>query len=203
MEAAQARQALEAWIAADRPDGEIRVEPPAAIYLPAWSFEMAGLVPWKGLVEDRRNHWVPESGEEIVYHAGVLVPAARRLTPECAQELRAFDLRAAVPFDERYLAAWPAETYAISVGDASLEARRWTYEFEKQSVRGRLLRPVRDLSFQSINITIESFMLVLLPLWIAHYSVDGNSYQIVINGLTGHVRGQHPERQGWLDKWLG
>ena len=67
------------------------------------------------------------------------------MSAECAEELRAFDLKQAVPFDERYLADWPAETYTINVGDASLEARRWTYEFEKNSVRGRFLQSVRDL----------------------------------------------------------
>ena len=86
------------------------------------------------------------------------------------------------------------------MGDASLEARRWTYEFEKQSVRQRMLRRVRDLTFNSLGITIEAFQLVLLPLWLAHYRLGETRYEAVVNGRSAAVRGQRP--QSWLDKLL-
>lgn len=200
----QADLAFRAWLeaqnlpAAAKPT--LQVERPAAIYLPAWSFEMAGQVPWSCLVEERRDHWVTETGSEIVYHSGVLVPASPRLTPECAEELRAFDLKQAVPFTERYLANWPAETYQVAVGDASLEARRWTYEFEKQSVRQRMLRRVRDLTFNSLGITVEAFQLVLLPLWLTHYRLGETRFEAAVNGRSAAVRGQRP--QNWLEKLL-
>jgi predicted RNA-binding Zn-ribbon protein involved in translation (DUF1610 family) len=214
----EAERAFKAWLEEQKllnaaspvraPAGTPRaqVERVAAIYLPAWSFEMAGQVPWSCQVEERRDHWVTETGSEIVYHASVLVPATPRLSPECAAALRAFDLKEAVPFNERYLADWLAETYQISVGDASLEARRWTYEYEKECVRQRMLRRVRDLSFNSLGITIESFQLALLPVWLAHYRLGDKRYEVVVNGCpSGHarggsvaVRGQRP--QNWLDK---
>ena len=198
----QAERTLHGWLEeqklADHP--QMQVECMAAIYLPAWSFEMAGQVPWSCLVEDRRDHWVPETGSEMVYHAGVVVPASSHLSPECAEELRAFDLKQAVPFNERYLADWPAETYQVSVGDASLEARRWTYEFEKQSARQRMLRPVRDLTFNSLGIAVESFQLALLPLWLGHYRLGAERYEVVVNGYDMAVRGQRPPN--WLEKLL-
>ena len=206
----QAEGAFRAWLEEHKLAGAagIQVERMAAIYLPAWSFEMAGQVPWSCLVEERRDHWVTETGSEIVYHASVLVPASTHLSPECAEALRAFDLKQAVPFNDRYLADWPAETYQVSVGDASLEARRWTYEFEKQSARQRMLRPVRDLTFNSLGIAVESFQLALLPLWLAHYRLGGERYEAVVNGRGSvpgvpegaAVRGQRP--QNWLKKLL-
>jgi predicted RNA-binding Zn-ribbon protein involved in translation (DUF1610 family) len=209
VEERQAEQAFRAWFEKMNlpggslpvtPSGGYRVERAAAIYLPAWSFEMAGQVPWSCQVEERRDRWVTETGSEIVYHAGVLVAASPRLSPECAEELRTFDLKQAVPFDERYLADWPAETYQISVGDASLEARRWTYEFEKQSVRQRMLRRVRDLSFHSLGIAIEAFQLVLLPLWLVHYNLNETRFEVVVNGRSAAVRGQRPKN--WLERLL-
>ena len=176
----------------------MQVERGVGIYLPAWSFELAGEVPWSAELQDSRDHWVAQTGSEIVYHPGVLAPAGPRLTPECAAELQGFDIRQAEAFDPRYLADWPAETYTIAVGDASLEARSWTYEFEKQSVRDRFLQPVRNLSFQSTGITIESFQLVLLPLWVSAYLLKDVHYQVVINGYTAAVRGQRP--QNWLER---
>ena len=200
----QAEQAFRAWLETQNlpaaAKATLQLERPAAIYLPAWSFEMAGQVPWSCLVEERRDHWVTETGSEIVYHASVLVPASPRLSPECAEELRAFDLKQAVPFNEPYLANWPAETYQVSVGDASLEARRWTYEFEKQSVRQRMLRRVRDLTFNSLGITVEAFQLVLLPLWLTHYRLGETRFEAAVNGRSAAVRGQRP--QNWLEKLL-
>jgi predicted RNA-binding Zn-ribbon protein involved in translation (DUF1610 family) len=196
----QARQVLKAWFVQQgfQPDLRLQVGRGVGVYLPVWSFEMAGQVPWSCLVEKSRNRWEKESNIEIVYHYSVLVPATTRLKQECIAELKSFDLKQAVTFDERYLADWPAETYQTTVGDASLEARRWTYEFEKKSVRSHLMGAVRDLTFSSLGIAIESFKLVLVPLWITHYHLDQDSYQVVINGQTGAVRGQHP--LNWLEK---
>jgi predicted RNA-binding Zn-ribbon protein involved in translation (DUF1610 family) len=198
----QAQPLLKAWFAKLNLPREAhpQVEHCAGIYLPAWSFEMAGQVPWSCLVEQSRNHWVPESNDEIVYHASVIVPASARLCAECAAGLRDFDLKQALPFDERYLANWPAETYQVNVGDASLEARRWTYEYEKESVRGRMLRPVRDLTFNSLGITIESFKLALLPLWLTHYQLNQERFEVMVNAITGAVTGQHP--LNWLERLL-
>ena len=187
LDAHAAQRALLDWLQKNAPAAE-QIEPPQGIYLPVWSFEMAGIVPWRCLVQKERNRWEPETGQEIVYHAAVGVPASRRLNAACAAELRAFDLRRTEPFAESYLASWPAETYQVSLGDASLEARRWTYEFEQQSVRGRLLHQVRDLSFNSLQITVESFQLVLLPLWLSACQLGGARRPLAINGQNGHVR---------------
>lgn len=202
VEETQANQAFNEWLVKQNLAGgaNLQVERTAAIYLPVWSFEMAGQVPWSCLVEEGRNQWIPENGREIVYHNSVIIPASSRLSPEIAEELRSFDVKEAVPFNERYLADWPAETYQISVGDASLEARRWTYEFEKQSVRQRISRRVRDLTFNSLAITVESFQLALLPLWLAHYRLGGTRFEVVINGRSAAVHGQRP--QNWLEKLL-
>ena len=77
----QADQAFSAWLSEQNLAAGAQVERTAAIYLPAWSFEMAGQVPWSCLVEERRNHWVTENGSEIVYHSSVLVRAASSPEP--------------------------------------------------------------------------------------------------------------------------
>jgi hypothetical protein len=41
---------------------------------------------------------------------------------------------------------------------------------------------------------IESFKLILIPLWIAHYSDKDTQYTVVVNGQTGVVHGQKPAR---------
>ena len=78
VEEKQANQAFNTWLADQNlPSGaSLQVERAAAIYLPAWSFEMVGQVPWSCQVEERRDHWVTENGSEIVYHSSVLALAS-------------------------------------------------------------------------------------------------------------------------------
>jgi hypothetical protein len=62
------------------------------------------------------------------------------------------------------------------------------------------LHPVRELSFNSLSITVESFQLVLLPIWISHYRLGAERYEVIINGHSGAVRGERPAN--WLTRLI-
>jgi hypothetical protein len=62
------------------------------------------------------------------------------------------------------------------------------------------INQVRDLTVSSAGMVIESFKLILLPVWVAHYHYQGEAYKAAVNGQTGNVRGERP--QGRLRKWL-
>jgi len=45
--------------------------------------------------------------------------------------------------------------------------------------------------------------LVLLPAWLAHYTVEGRTYAVAVNGRSGVARGERPPsgaRKVW--NWL-
>ena len=48
------------------------------------------------------------------------------------------------------------------------------------------------------NLSILSFKLVLVPVWVTEYSLEGRSFRILINGQSGAVYGETPSR-GILD----
>jgi hypothetical protein len=52
---------------------------------------------------------------------------------------------------------------------------------------------------------IESYKLILVPMWVTHYRMDGKQYGIVINGHTGNLRADKPRDGigGWLANLLG
>ena len=177
---------------------------PNGVYLPAWTFDVAGEVAWNCLQKEN-DLWLPASGNRVVYENDLLVAASHTLSATLTDEISAFPLESLVPYDARYLVDWAAETYEIAVSDASLVARWRIFDREKQIVPRTFFKPYKDLQISGARLAVESYKLILLPLWIAHYRMEGKQYTIVVNGHTGKLRGEKP-RQGvrkLLSGWLG
>jgi hypothetical protein len=110
-----------------------------------------------------------------------------------------YSLADAPAYDPRFLAGWAAEVYELTMSDAALDAR--------QTAVGRIRRDIRvdkgnilDLNYSPSNISITSFRLILLPIWVTNYSFEDKSCRIVINGQTGAVHGE--TRTHGLKDWL-
>ena len=137
----------------------------------------------------------------------MLVPASRRFA-NLAQEFRHYQLNQLVPYELGYLADWPAETYQGSAADASLKARQVAYARAQRQVRELTAIPFtesEEMTFSSANIIIESFKLILLPVWLTYYFYQGKKYNVFINGQTGRIKGAMPRSKAkrWWDKFWG
>jgi hypothetical protein len=147
---------------------------------------------------------VREEGSHLVSEDDILVPASHRLPAELLmEEAECFVLKDTLPYDETYLADWPAEVYQISVSDASLVARRVALQKARKFVSTRVsasLGNVQELQLNSSGIVIESYKLILLPLWVARYRHEETIYHVLVNGQTGKVRAQMPH--GRLRRFL-
>ncbi len=100
-----------------------------------------------------------------------------------------------------FWASWPAETYQLSAADASLEARRLALAKLQSELQTSLDRPVKDLTVSSSGLSVSTFRLVLLPVWLTHYTSAEKRYEVVINGYNGAVRAEKPA--GSFARWLG
>ena len=187
-----ASNALRAWLAADPPGRPVRVSRPAGIYLPVWLFNIGGQVSWKGIMYQNKQT-IPVAGMRVISRTNLLVPASQHLPESLAPALHGFNLEALQPYDVRFLAGFPAETFHITAADASLEARRLALELETREVQQTEIgQPVVDFSMATGNMLVESYRLALLPLWLAFYEVNGRRYDAAINGQTGAVTGERP-----------
>jgi hypothetical protein len=203
-EAAQ-RAALQ-WFDAEGVETYTLLGPPTGVYFPVWTFDIGGDIVWRG-PEREADAWAEQSGSNKVHEDDLPVPARRNLPTPLAEAVGDFSLRQAVPYEPAYLADWPAETYSISVSDASLVARRQVLEKARQKVARGGLGSARELKLSSTGLIFESYKLVLVPLWILTYH-DGpagkdKQYTVVVNGQTGQVRGDKPARglrKAWA--WL-
>ena len=54
------------------------------------------------------------------------------------------------------------------------------------------IHQIKELALSSAGVVIESFKLILLPIWVGSYRYQDEKYQVVVNGQKGTVRGEKP-----------
>jgi hypothetical protein len=139
------------------------------------------------------------------------IPASRRTSAPFLRLISTFDMKAVRPYDPRYLADWPAEVYDVPLAEASLDARSFAYSHFKDNLP-HLLNTMKLIHTSSARLAVQSFKLVLLPVWMAEIPYAGGEHLILINGQNGRVEGEMPEasglgnqpqKPGGLMEWLG
>ena len=219
----EAKRAFQRWLKKKNLKN-VEASPVRGLYVPAWTFDLVGEIRWQcftyrdesasfevggfsmslsGSSDNRKL--AREEGSYPIYEDDILVPATHKLSSDLIiKEVDHFVLGDVVPYDQAYLADWPAEVYEITVSDASLVARRKVLEKARKFAQTRLnatLGYVKDLQFNTAGIVVESFKLILLPVWVARYRHQGKTYRVLINGQTGRVRAEAP--RNWLQNFLG
>lgn len=185
----QAKGLLRQWLRNRPPTGPYRVSPGIGIYLPVWLFNMGGLVKWRADIS-RNRQWIQVEDFGLVLQNNLLVPATRRLSPACVEELQHYDLSDLKPYDPRYLSAWMAESYTVNVGDASLIARQMALQEQRERVIAARSESLRNLVLDSSQMMVDSFQLALLPAWLTHIESGRQKSEVIINGQNGNIRAQ-------------
>ncbi|MEW5957306.1 MAG: hypothetical protein AB1801_06260 [Chloroflexota bacterium] len=205
----QAHDALQDWLQANDLR-QTQSATPRGLYVPVWTFDVGGEILWRNKAVEThhtRIKTVTQHNRRPIFFDDILVPASRKFS-NLAQEFRHYRLDQLAPYDPGYLADWPAETYQISTADASLTARKLAYARARQELLDAELSPFgerEELTFSSAGITVNSFKLILLPVWVAYYHYRSKRYNVIINGQTGRLKGAKPQSKAksWLDTLLG
>ena len=132
------------------------------------------------------------------------IPASRKCSALFIRLIPTFDLKAVQPYDPRYLADWPAELYDIPMADASLDARSQTVNIVKRDLPSKA-GLVKLLSASSANMTIDSFRLNLLPVWMTEIWLKNRSHLVLISGQNDTVQSDISIKSDKLNikDWLG
>ena len=149
------------------------------------------------------DDWVPVNGNRLIFFDDVMITGSQKLKKNLTNGLDSFDFSMLTAYDARYLADWPAERYQLPLADASLQARRQVLKrLRKKPVEATGKNEyIKDLRLHSNGLIVESFKLLLLPMWIVHYKLDDKVYDVVINGQTAVIHGERP--QGVVGKLFG
>jgi len=181
----QAARYLIRWVEEKHIQPQDKVQPPRGLYLPVWTFDIMGNIPWKGRVV-RNKREVEVSGDRIVNFYNICVPASRTLSGLLEKTLPEFSLSDAPAYDPRYLAGWPAEIYEQAMSDASLDARQVAVKQVRAIIHDEFGH-VLDLNYSSSSIMVDSFKLALVPVWVTEIAVKDQTGRVLINGQTGSV----------------
>jgi hypothetical protein len=134
------------------------------------------------------------------------LPASRKPSAVFIKMIPTFDMKSIKPYDPRFLASWPAEIYDVPMADASLDARSQAYKKYKAQLP-HLISNLTIVHTSSANLMVESFKLNLLPVWMTELPFDGREHLVLINGQSGIVASDLPEKEeeesGGLLSWLG
>jgi DNA-directed RNA polymerase subunit RPC12/RpoP len=198
-----ANRCLLEWIEKNRLELQEPAQPPRGLYLPVWTFDITGAVPWNGRIIRNRVE-VPISGEEMIDFNNLVVPASQNLAGLLKDGLAGFNFSSAPAYDPRYMAGWPAGIYERPMADASLDARQEAV-FKVKTLVKQGHGYVIDLSYTTSNISVTSFKLVLVPVWVAQVLVSSRRAHVLINGVSGSVCSELPVRPftTWIDSVLG
>ena len=211
----QAVKILVNWVESNAIQPEKRVEMPRGLYLPLWTFDIGGEIDYTGEeYVDEESPFKSRTGQRQVRRVSdkypvmvddLPIPASRKLSAVFLRLIPTFELTAAKPYDPAFLADWPAEVYDIPMAEASLDARGQAYAKYKQELPYKL-SPMRIVHSSSASMAIESFKLILLPVWMTDLPFSGREHLILINGQNGVVASDLPdkkEKKGGLMDWLG
>jgi len=201
------------WVEGNQIKPEKKVDLPRGVYLPLWSFDLGGVLDYVGeKVDDSEIQFNSRNQKKIrvqdsypVQVNDLPIPASRKLSSVFMRLIPTFEMKAVKPYDPRYIVNWPAEVYDIPMAEASLDARVQSLARYKNDLPN-LLSPMQIISTSSANMTVESFRLNLLPVWMTELPFGGREHLVLINGMNGTVKSDLPEKQhksGGLMEWLG
>jgi LSD1 subclass zinc finger protein len=127
---------------------------------------------------------------------GGLGGVGRALTGSFAGNLRDWNTKELVPYQEEYISGFQAEAYQVGLkagfaaGRQVIDAR--VRELVERDIGGDHQR-ITGLHTDYSHLTFKH---ILLPVWISAYLFKGKTYRFLVNGQSGEVQGESP-KSGW------
>jgi hypothetical protein len=140
----------------------------------------------------RHTRWSPAAGQLDHTFDDELMCASKGVHPNLMRQVEPFPTKEAVPYDPGYLAGIVVERYQIDLATAA-HATREAMEREIESLCEQQIPgdTNRNLETQQ-HFSAQTFKHILAPLWLLTYQYGGKPYQVIVNGYTGKMAGEHP-----------
>jgi tetratricopeptide (TPR) repeat protein len=199
----QATRHLADWVDTMKISPQEQVQVQRGLYLPIWTFDIIGSIPWNGMVyRDKQD--VPVSGQKDITSNDVRILGSKKLAELIVETLPEFDLSHATAYDARFLAGWMADVYDLPMAEASLEARQIVVEHMRAIIHQEIGQ-VHNLGYSTSGVLVSGFKLILVPVWVTDIKIYNKNWRALINGRTGSIQCKIPEHgmAGWLDNMLG
>ncbi len=185
------------------------------VYLPFWTYDCRTTSRYRGLRGDEyqvtemvtvseggrrvqrprrvtRVRWTPASGAVEDTFDDILVLASESVDHRKADELEPWDLESLVPYDDRYLSGFRAESYAVDLGQGFQRAQPQIEAAVRATVRRAIGGDRQQIHHLEVDCHDVTFKHLLLPVWISAYRFKSKIFQFLVNARTGEVQGERP-----------
>jgi hypothetical protein len=200
------------WFAPNRLKQAALTDTLRGVYLPYWTFDASARAFWTAesgyyyyITETYRDsngemktrqvqhvRWEPSSGSLQHFFDDELVSASRGVNSKLLHEVEPFPLKQLRPYAPSFVAGWTVEQYQLDLIGAATESRRrmesQIYSMCASQMPGDTHR---NLEVRS-EFSGQTFKHLLLPVWFVKYDYGSRGFQVIVNGVTGEVAGEHP-----------
>lgn len=177
------------------------------LYVPYWTFDAQVAAQWTaeaghyyyetvrrgGKTEQvRKIRWEPAAGSLDHFFDDELVPATKGVDAKLLNQVGAFPTDSLVPYDTGYVSGWVVEQYQIDLVAAAEHSRR----VMEGKVRAMCSQQVPGDTQRNLQVdadySAQTFKHILVPIWLLAYNYGKQTYQVIINGVTGQIAGRYP-----------
>jgi DNA-directed RNA polymerase subunit RPC12/RpoP len=139
-----------------------------------------------------KTRWTPVSGRVDHFFDDVLILASHSVPESLMRGLAPWELPALEDFRAELLSGFQTERYAVGLKDGFEKAK----QVMDNDIRRLCMRDIGGnhqrlytVNTQHVGVTFKH---VLLPVWLAPYRYQQQTYQILVNGRNGRVCGTRP-----------
>ncbi len=201
------------WFAPNRLKSAALTDTLHGVYLPYWTFDAHVDAQWSADAghyyyetesyvdgqgkrqtrQVRHTRWVPASGELSHYFDDELIAGTTGVHPKLLTEVEPFptttDLK---PYSPEFVRGWTVERYQVDLRKAS-ELNMSTMERKVEALCAAQIPgdTYRNLQVES-HYRGRTFKHVLVPVWLVTYTYGSRNFQVLANGYTGVLAGEHP-----------
>jgi hypothetical protein len=195
------------WFAPNRLKKAALTDQVHGLYIPYWTFDAQVAARWtaeagyyyyetewrKGKIERvRKVRWEHAAGALENFFDDELVPATQGVQASLLRKVEPFPTDALVPYDPGYVSGWVVEQYQIDLVAAADHAR------QSMDAKLRALCAAQVPGDTQRNLQVDAdysgqtFKHVLVPIWLVAYTYGSRVFQVLVNGVTGQIAGNHP-----------
>lgn len=219
IEAATCREIARTWLGSSwmTPDSLrqlAQVDCFVGIYLPFWLFNTTARAHWQAAIgyeqKDDQGYqetvWRVKSGQAKQRFENVMMAGTSRVSLSLLGQISRYDFQQLTPYEPTYLAGFQAQSYDIPLDPAWAAARRPLREqirqlcYDQAKLSGPKDKNCRVAGLQiALNYNDSHWRYGLLPVYLAVFTYNRKTYQVMVNGQNGTIAGQRPV--DWIKIW--
>lgn len=189
-------------------NGNVLEEKFQGIYYPYWAYGahtstdyegergMNRVVDKKGSdgrpVRESVTEWKKVSGTVMRDFKNILVPASKTLPEDVVGDHKKWPVDEVVDYTPEFTAGFSTEVYTVDFTEGMVAAKDQMEDQIDSDIRRDIGGDMQRINHKDVDYSDLVFKLVLLPLWISAFIINGKTYQFIINGRTGEVHGNYP-----------